>query len=443
MPRALKQAILIFILFAKGALATPLSLDLRGSVERAFHAAPDIQAARSRLEEAQAGVSLLSSAWFPRINLELKVGTYHDRVPNPGDISIPLTGRDRNQYIGQLVAVQPIFSGFNWSAKRSLAHAQRSYQEADLRLTQATTLRKVIETYFTVQILQRQVIAENEVATLREKQWDQVKMRKQQGRATELETLQAEYAVRSQVPQLRRLETDRDLKALAFAQLIGVTPDTDFTFTDSVDKAAEILEEAALPSLKDALASLLKGNPTLVRAEVKETQSVHEAGVAFAKHLPSLDLRLFAGTNTNLRTNLVSSESLAYGGEVVLVVPLFSGLESLYERRQSRAKMAAAQSELISTRDSLVQAMIRAHRSWEVEKARVVVEKKNIEITRLLITRAEALYSAGRLTLTEVLEAYTNHLAARRAYEQATLEWVLSIIEVKALLGVLPDDTAA
>jgi outer membrane protein TolC len=427
--------------FALSAAEPPMDLSLRTSVERTFKSAPDIQAARSLVEETQAGVALQSSAWFPRIQLELKAGTYHDRLPNPGDIMIPLTGRDRNQYVGQLVATQPIFSGFNWSSKRSLAKSHQAVQEAELRLVQARTMRKVIEGYFTIQILQRQVQAEKEVSKLREKQWVQVKLRKAQGRATELETLQAEYAVQAQLPQLRRLEADLELKELEFGQLIGLAADTEFRLVDSVDQAATILEEAHLPSLKDALATLLKTNPTLNQAQLKETEALHQAGVDFAKHLPSLDLRVSAGTNTNLRSNLISSESLAYGGDLVLVVPLFSGLESLHERKQSQARMSAAQSQLVASRDRVVQEMIRAHRSWELEKEHVGVEKKNIEITRLLIVRSEALYSAGRTTLTEVLEAYNNHLAARRAYEQATLTWLLSIIEVKALLGVLPEET--
>ncbi len=414
---------------------------MKFALERALGHSPQLVEVREQLNAAKSEVSTRRAAFFPSLRAELKAGTYHDRIPNPGELSIPATARDRNQYIGQLVLDQPIlqglglFDGVAWAVARRKKASQHLIEMAN------KTARDVIQVYFGLQLTEAQLKAEREMLGFLTKKLSQVRQQRAQGRGTELQELQAEYAAQSKIPVIQDLETEWDIKKLKLSALTGETFGGEWKLTDQLVSANKVLEESQMPKLNEAVQKMLTANSELMQLEAAIEETRSEGSLNSAKHWPSLSLTLSAGTNAFQRSDLATSDSLTYSGELKLNVPIFSGLSSFHESDQTQAKVSALRMQFEHKRSQLIAEATQAFRDWETSALRVEAEKKNAALTRRAIDQAESLFRVGRATLTEVLDSYSNALSATRALDDAIYRRVDAIARIRSLLGSLVPPT--
>src|SRR5262249_7369874 len=101
---------------ALGALPDEGNISLHAAIQRALENNHEVLRAARGLQAAQAKLSSARSQFFPKLDLSLDAGTFHDRVPQPGDSVVPLISRERNAYNAQLTVTQNLFSGFQHSS---------------------------------------------------------------------------------------------------------------------------------------------------------------------------------------------------------------------------------------------------------------------------------------------------------------------------------------
>jgi outer membrane protein TolC len=132
--------------------------------------------------------------------------------------------------------------------------------------------------------------------------------------------------------------------------------------------------------LKGALLELVKrikdeSEPVLLGAKDVGISQL-ETKAAQSKWLPKLDLELAAGyLPWDLRQ--VPAGSAQLGGKLVMRIDLFSGFETLYERREAEAKRLRQEAELKSAILSALTETENAFRRISTIQARVDLEEEN------------------------------------------------------------------
>lgn len=416
---------------AKGGV--PLLLSLKDTTSRALAESRLIKKAKADYAASVSDADLAKTAFLPTLTLESNIGTLHDREPSPGEKERPIVARDRNQYQAQLVLRQKIFNGFRDLNEVRARNAAKSEGEWQLKSKALDVSLDVIVQYFSLQRAQAELDAELQVFKLREQQLSEVKSRAAQGRATSLEVLEAEYALRAQDPNIKSLRRDIAAASLKLARLAGIPLDQPFRLTDELTNVGSILGGAKLPDLAKAYEEALRQSPQLKKSEATLERLDWERARDTSAHLPTVSVEVAGGYKSGLRRDFGTEDSLSYYGLVNLSVPLFSGLSSIDERRKNSARMVSASEEQALVREQLLQDLTDAFRDLELAEAKVEAGKKNMQLTIKAVENAKNLFRNGRVTLSNVLDSYSRDLTARRDYIKSLYDRILALAKIRSL----------
>jgi len=412
-----------------------LQLTLGETIKRALGESAGLRQLREELNAASAVRSQAVSKFLPTISLDGDVGTARDRTPIPGDPDVPEVARERNFYNGRITLTQNLFSGFGHTANFKVASTGEQAAELALKAKEGDVLLEAIRVYFTIQLRLKELEAEREIATLRNRQYESMKSRAKFGRATELELLQAQQAVQSQVPTIRELESKVEGESLKLARLLGLQLDQPFALIDSLDEAAKALQEQALPDLAKAYQQTLKQNPGLLKSEVEFEKAIAQIRSVNSTNLPQLDFVLSAGTNANRRDEIASEESMVYTGMLRFSVPVFTGLSSFSSAKEAQARLNAEREERATLREKTLDDLRANFRLIELSTDKIKAEQANVQVADLAVVKAEAFNRVGRATLNEVLDSYSKKLEAKKGLANAFFDRIVAIAQIKAILG--------
>ena len=411
------------------------SLNLSMVIEKTLSNHPSVQAAKSRLGASESRVSQSWSNLFPNISLQASLGTFHDRTPNPGEDVIPLVGRDRNRYVGKLVVKQPVFHGFAlWEGiKQSETQMKVAKNALDSAISQA--LQETLSLYFEIQVKQRELASRKEAKVSLVNQLKQTETRFAQGRSTKLQLLQSRFAATAEDPKIEELNGVLEQKLFKLSQRLNINELDKYEFTDSLSQAMKVLDESALPPLAEAVEILSGNNPKIKQASLQMLIEESQLGIDLSDDLPSLDLLLTAGTDSFLRRDIATSDTLFYGAEVMLTVPLFSGLSSVAERSAGRAAIEAERRNAQRVRQDELTRLLMAYQSWKVSSSRIEVAASRMAYTEELLSQMKKRLRAGSVTVTEVLDAQSQYLEAKTLSGDAVIQKINAVTEIRSLLG--------
>lgn len=410
-------------------------LTLKEVLEKTLAQDPRIRSASLALESAESSISRNLSSFFPTLDATLAAGTFHDKAPLTNEILPATSPRDRNNYEGQLTLRQSLFNGFEDASNTRGARSDRDAKQMNLYLKRSEILEEVIIRYFELQALSRQLAAEEEVSVFRKRQFQEVSARIAAGRATELEKLQAEYAVEAQGPLIEDLKTQIESGLVELLQNIGETVGSRVTLKDSLEGASAKLDELSLPPFAVAQENARKNNFELRKSTAEIEASDAAAVSTLAKHLPKVDFELFALTKASRRSDIATSDYLSYAGQIKVTVPLFSGLTSVWERREAATRKAALQEDRVDKWNDITTDLYKRYRAWDLAKAKERAETVNLKLTAQKIKSAESSYRNGRATMTDLLDSYSQDLTARRNLANAQLDKLRSFFAIKRLTG--------
>lgn len=410
------------------------------AIQMALSNSHEVKQSKESYEAAEAAVRRVRSSFYPKVSAEVTAGTYHDRVPLPGSTSVPTTPTDRNNYVAGLKLSQSLFAGFRDASAFARVTTERTLADKELQIAKENMAQTVIQLYFGIQLLLRNIESEKEVKTLRAQQYDEVKNKMLHGSATELAALQVEYTLKAQQPQISALEADLESRKLKLARLMGFSLDQSYKLKSDLPDASVPLLTTQLPAFSDAFEFALKNNPNFAKYELQLTQLQNQTGEVLSKHLPTLDFIVNGGTNAYQRFDIGSSDSLTYSAELKLTVPLFSGLDSFAERSEQQSKLNALKEARSAYRESVLEQLNDAYRQLELASTKWEADKVNLVLTEKTVSKARAFYRMGRATLAEVLDSYSQFLTARRSATQTKFDRVVALFKIKSLLGVSLSD---
>lgn len=239
----------------------------------------DLEAAISRIDEAQGSAQVAGAAQFPQVSL----GGLKQRQNNYG-----VTPKAS-------VFGQATYELDFWGKNRARANSADALAKAtvfDAQTLRMTLSADIANAYFTVLSLDERLNLARSIANDAEQVLDLVQYQASQGAVSNLEVEQQRNALQTFQAAVPTLQQQRDQALYQLAVLTGVPPQGFSIHGPALRTLQTPRPSAGLPI------GLLRQRPDVQAAEARVKSANFDVGVARAAFLPSLSIDLLAGVDT-------------------------------------------------------------------------------------------------------------------------------------------------
>ncbi|MDE1167262.1 MAG: efflux transporter outer membrane subunit [Pseudomonas sp.] len=304
------------------------SAELDQLVDKGLGGNFSLQAAKARIDEAQASAQVAGAAQYPQLNL----GGNFQRQNNYG------TTAKRS------VFAEATYEVDFWGKQRAAADSAQALARAsvfDAQTLRMTLGADIANAYFQVLSLEERLKLAQSIADDAQQVLDLVQVQASQGAVSNLEVEQQRNALQTFQAAMPPLRQQRDQALYQLAVLTGASPQGFSLHDTALDSVQVPAPSAGLPI------GLLRQRPDIQAAEARLQSANFDVGVARAAFLPNLSLDLLGGLDT-----------LA-GGQVwsaigTLGQPVFAGGQL---KGQLHLDQAHARELVASYRESVIEAV--------------------------------------------------------------------------------------
>lgn len=397
------------------------SAELNTLVAEALNANPGLRAAEERALAARERANGAAGSWWPDLNLGF--GQSRTETPTGGG------SRTRADLTTSTLTTTweldlwgRVLDGVN--AQDADARAAEADREAARLSVSSQTARTWIDL-----IEARDLLAlSREDLRYREDVLDKTEQRFARGLVTAL----AVRTARSQVASARAFEAQQADLAGATARrlqgLLGRYPD------GALNTAAPMPSVPPITAAGDP-AALLARRPDVAAAEARLASAGFRVGQARKALLPSLSLRATAsGAGDGLR-DVTDVDGLVTQVLGSLALPLINGGQLRAEARAAEATARAAAADYV---DRAIDAWTEVENALSLDSS-LAVRERELASASLEAREAQAIaerqYSAGLISIFDLINAYTRRIDAERGYIQVRAERASNRIRYHAALG--------
>jgi outer membrane protein len=266
-----------------------------------------------------------------------------------------------------------------------------------------------------------------------QKHLEEVEARKAAGTATEYDLLRARVNVANIRPKLLDSENNARVSLLRLKEIMGVDPGSPIDIKGSfAPPDTTVLEQAsgevALRTRPDVNASRL--NIDLYGKAVK---------IAFGDFLPTLSAGTTFAYNGNFdRFSYNPGDWSPYWfADITLNFPIFTGFKNYAKYKQAKVDYLKARTDYRKTRDSVIIEVEEGTMNFRKALKQIESQRLNVEEAERAVDLAENLYTNGKATQLEVLDAQLALETAKTNMASAFFEGTVAEIALKKSLGLL------
>lgn len=387
----------------------------------------DLQAAASRVAQAQAQAKIAGAPLYPTLSAAGDASRGRGAGGRSADRTV--VRRASDLYQGSLSASYEIdFWGKNRAAAKSAGELAKA-SVYDRETAALTLVSDVATTYFQILSLDERLrIAQANLADARQV-LSLIETQANMGKLSDLELAQQRQAVAAVEATIPALQQQRAQAVDALAILLGRRPEGAYV-------GGESLATLTLPAIAPGLPSdLLRRRPDIQAAEAQLRAANADIGVARAELLPSVNLTGEGGIASGAMTALLQPGSTFYNLAASLVAPIFSGgrLSGQVELAEARYQELTAnyhQAVLSAFRD--VEDALAANADLaEVERA----QQEQVTQAQTAYRLADLRYRSGATDFLTVLDAQRTLFQAQDALAQTKLARLDAAVSLYKALG--------
>ena len=309
---------------------------LDGLVDAALAGSPSMDAARARLDAANAAVRGARALRLPQADAGLNVTrqrfseNYIYPPPYGGSM---LTDANLRLDVGLDLDL--------WGRNRArfaAAVSSREAARADLEMARNTLVSAVVQSYYKLQNALAQQAVLQDIAKQQQKVLDITRERVGAGLDTRIEVRQAESAVASARVQWSQAGNNAQLLRNQLAALLGEGPERGGHIEQVVLDGMPARVPAVLPL------ELLSRRPDLIAARERALATASQISAAKAEFYPNVNLAAFAGFMSLGLDSLLQGGSKTYGVGPAVSLPIFHGgaLNAQLDQRRAERDLAIA-----------------------------------------------------------------------------------------------------
>ncbi len=381
-------------------------------VQQALSQNLDLAASFARVSQARAATSGAKAALLPTVDMNASEAYEHNSLYSPfSSVSKGAPGFQRDAHestIGPSASWElDIFGGLRRgvaAAKDELAAA-----EADNAGTRVTVTADTADAYFQIRGYQARIdVAEKQVST-DANLVDLIQKRHDAGAATDREIAQATALLKNAQASVPTLRFGLEQQLNRLDVLMGVQPGT---FARQLADTSDVPSIPAIPG-KETPVDVLRRRPDVIAAERRLAASNEEIGQNIASYYPKVSLSGLLGLDSLSDGHLFTANALGAIGEGAVKWRIFDF--GKIDAEVAQAKGANAEALAVYR-----QTVLRAAEDVEDALAGLAQTQAHVvevqgEVDALVKSRdlAQEAYKAGSITLTDVLDADRQLLAAQ------------------------------
>lgn len=400
-------------------------LDLRTAVQRAVDNNHSIQKAKALIEQHGYDKNAKRAVLFPSLNFEGSEAEQKDSVSSSG--SAAFGGSAYNQYAAALKLSQPLFA-FGSLAAIEAANYDTKLSQIDLEIAVRDLTVNVIQYFYKVLVNQRLVeLLERQLSVVNES-LSTAQKRLHTGRGQLLDVLQVKTEIALLKPQIE--DAHNQLES-AGAQLA--------TYMAEEGKY-ELKLKGALKglTLKDLQKRLnLKGArlPELERVRLLREQLSETRQVVMGKHLPNVALNGEYGSKSYTKGELFSGDARYWSVMLKLTVPLFSGFQSLDERRSLVEQDRQFEYQGRDTENTLALNQVQSLKTLQSTGASLVSAEEAAQLATQAMNEARRNYRLSTIDFLQFLTVEKSALQADSSLDQTKLNNIVAISKYLVATG--------
>ena len=374
-------------------------------VTQALRANPDVAAAQATLRQANENKRAEQGALFPSVSASAGLTRQQQSLAGFGFGNGSVTDTLYNAGLNVSYTVDA-FGGIRRQVEQ--LGAQAEYERFQLEATDLALAANVINTAINEASFQAQIDTTHDIIKTDTDALNLTKSRFQLGGVSQVDVLQQQSLLDTQIATLPGLEKQRQQLRNQLAVYLGGRPDQ--YATPTLD-----LEHLTLPrDLPVSLPSKLVEQRPDIRAFAALLHSATaQVGVATANMLPNITLSASYGREGTTPANLFSPAGIIWTIAGSIAQPIFEGGTLSARRRAAQAAMEVAAAQYSSTVNTAFQnvanALVAIERDAETLQAALAAQKT--AASSLAVARSQ--YAAGAGTYLNVLTAEQADYSAR------------------------------
>ncbi|MGZ3727359.1 MAG: TolC family protein [Pseudobdellovibrio sp.] len=411
-----KPFFLVFVLFTLNSLAQAQSpagsiLTLQQAIDTGLKSNASINQLREKLNETSGSISLGRSTLFPTINLNADVQKKKDATANK--TSVPFGGDPYDNYGLDVSLSQPLFYYGVVDGVRKL-ELDDQIAKTDLKIGERDLTSNIIQAYYRAVFSQKQwqlLIDEQNIVT---ESLQTTKHRMQIGRGQLLDVLQ----VQTQLALLKpKIEDAKNQLTVSYSQLAAYM---------GVEKLPSETLSTNLPSVKtEEVKSLIESQsvelPELTVIKLSRDQNHLERNVAWGKDLPQLKFDVDYSFASYSSSQLLEEPSNSWVAQLVLTVPLFSGLSSRDESKIYSARDSEYEHQFRDKSDSLKVAETSALQALDSSDVSLSSSEEAVDLANKSFNEASRNYRLSTIDFVQYLQVQQTRLDALISLQQIKL----------------------
>ena len=412
----------VFLLLLFAALPLPAAgaegYSLKECLSMAAGRNPDLLRERAALDENQAGYVVSRGALLPQLDATLSYQRYDQQLPSKK----VLFGASLDDYYSDITVKQLLFSGGKYVSQLRSSKVSVEAQKQRLSLTERDLAFNVTKAYYEQLRAAQTLEIQKSVLEKLSQQRVAAQLLYNGGRTSVVDVLKIQTNESAQRDAVANAENQVYVKALALGQAMGVEEPVWAAFA-----MPQINETAAFE--KTIPAAVLDANPEMLYAARNVEKSGLEIKTALASHYPALYLK---GTYFMEDKEFFPGNANSYAG-VFLALPIYYGGAVSAQTDRAGARYAQARETERKARLSLYSRYAAAVSTALDKKERVATSAKTLELAKETLTASELRYSAGKISVLDLLDAQNLWSNAYMSYANVTFDYLINTAEVKAI----------
>ncbi len=417
------------------------TITLKEGLHLAFARNETVLIAQENLSKSQQQVREAAADAFPQVSTSLQ---YTRNWLLPTFIFDTPQGQQRvsvgahNQVIGNIGIRQPIYSGGKTFAALHIARLFRKYSQESVRSAHQQVHADVETTFYDL-LLAEELVRVTQLALERaQANLNRVQKLHQAGRVSEYDVLRAQVQVAELRPDSIQAENNVALTALAFKNLVGLTPETPIKTTG---------EFRAQSSVKDSSSSQLvslslKFRPEILQQRLEVQMRQKAQVVSQAGSRPSLDLLVNGQWEAQKNDFNFSSGDFnqSWFSGLTLSVPVFDGFRTGAKVAQSRADLRRAELIHQQIERSIHLSVLQAQQQCQEAQLRKNAQVQTVDLARRGLSIAESRYANGVGTQLEMIDAQLSLQRAEADLAIAQRDLAVALVLLEYRVGILGED---
>ncbi|HKK89999.1 MAG TPA: TolC family protein [Desulfobacteraceae bacterium] len=398
-----------FVLFAGIPAASGEVITLARAVETGLADNPSIEAARSRITQAEETVREAEALWYPTLEAS---GSYtrNERSDNSLE-GFPESDKTQETYSTGLSGQWVLFSGFERKYRTMAARLARKGRRASLEDAQRVLVSAIADTYFSAQLaLKNREIAEADRKFNRE-QLKEAEIKKKVGTGALSDLYNFQIKVNTAETEIESAAYQYKIARAALAALLGISAPMAH-LPEPAPLAPEKKEEMVLPDIAVYTDKALARRPDIREGELSLKRAEADIGAAKAAYWPVVSL---SGGVSADRTGSATVETDDLAGSVMLGLsyPMFQGGKNQAALYRAMAVKEEAEQTLESLETDIASEVLQEGSKVISFQKQLRLQRENTRLVKKTRDLVESEYRAGQTSLVRLNEAQTELITAR------------------------------